>query len=695
MASVGTLVAAALETAGYRAQQNVLVDLAPLVDGLAMFLFTASAIMGILAVVYGGSYRMALYMFVGPALFYFFTKNTVTARASDFQFGAFQAPATQVEDVICGEDARGETRICDEDTSKVSWVFDSYNQLVSSIVQNSVRVLTNNSLKNQLLFMTRQRIMARMFDFSIEDPGLKQLIHTGLKEKCRDLMESSRIMALGNRDENYKTSTEYLTAVKRYADVSRSAEVKFESGTAARQTLADLLTVLRTHEDVRESAKLYCPTGNLDAMISSTVEPTELLDNPMTCEQLWCFTGIAVVQRAKSYKEQAEKQFVPEYARSPGTYSSNPTDGTLDLVRMIEEELTVKMTPPDRENLDHLGPPRVTPDVSMIPVIIGGMLLRKSMAQDPRSEMYSELADHVGYKTHPYTFSTKNSREDTINTTVKLNNHTMAEALRHETYTWAMAMAIPYLQGLLLYALSVLFPFFCVTLVIPGKAHTIVSWMALWAWVKSWDIGWAIVMIADDTIWNLMPHSSVMKLLDDPTHGPITVMESAFGGDPTYNLTNYYLLLSMMLYAVPVITAQVVLGAKAAMGGMMLTSIRSYGEKVGGSVGDFTSIEQQQDTHHLQEETRRSMVESSNQRLLSNLDGGKGGGSGGGSGNSDLSRYRANPQAAQRNISALNDAISNGGSFYYPSNSGGNSSGGGSLPRDLASPGSSARRANQ
>ena len=97
----------------------------------------------------------------------------------------------------------------------------------------------------------------------------------------------------------------------------------------------------------------------------------------------------------------------------------------------------------------------------------------------------------------------------------KLIQHQMASVKKSEGYSFAMI--IPYLQGLLLYGLSIAFPFFALMLIVPGKAGAFITWMTLWAWVKSWDVGWALVAVIDDMLWNMKkPLCNIVKVCIRP-----------------------------------------------------------------------------------------------------------------------------------------------------------------------------------
>lgn len=75
-----------------------------------------------------------------------------------------------------------------------------------------------------------------------------------------------------------------------------------------------------------------------------------------------------------------------------------------------------------------------------------------------------------------------------------------------ELYSWALMM--PYLQGILLYVLAIAYPFIALMIVVPGFHKTLLTWFTFYLWVKLWDVGFAIVMMMERSIWAMLMNSS-------------------------------------------------------------------------------------------------------------------------------------------------------------------------------------------
>ena len=82
-----------------------------------------------------------------------------------------------------------------------------------------------------------------------------------------------------------------------------------------------------------------------------------------------------------------------------------------------------------------------------------------------------------------------------------------------ELYAWSLM--IPYIQGAFLYLLAMLYPFACVLVVVPGWHKAILTWMSFWAWVKMWDLGFAIVRSIERNVWAMIGNSTDAARVND------------------------------------------------------------------------------------------------------------------------------------------------------------------------------------
>lgn len=200
-----------------------------------------------------------------------------------------------------------------------------------------------------------------------------------------------------------------------------------------------------------------------------------------------------------------------------------------------------------------------------------------------------------------------------------------------ELYTWAQLM--PYVQGCTLYMIIIAYPFCVVLVVLPGWHKIMFTWMGFYTWAKSWDLGFAIVTSLERSIWAMIGHNEYQKIINDRVqkmqdYAEIKVDCPDAGADssnefgcPVANVTSdplavewdnnmkildemfvmaphldldlrngyYVYLMSALYFAVPAVTGQIFLGAKAGAANMLsgfTQGASAAGEKAGAG---FTS----------------------------------------------------------------------------------------------------------
>ncbi|NBW41839.1 hypothetical protein EBR25_12680, partial [bacterium] len=106
-----------------------------------------------------------------------------------------------------------------------------------------------------------------------------------------------------------------------------------------------------------------------------------------------------------------------------------------------------------------------------------------------------------------------------------------------EVYTWSLM--IPYVQGILLYLLSMAFPIVCMLMLVPSWMKIIVTWASFFVWVKLWDLGFAFVATLERTLWAQMANSNASRevngrILEMSDYGGFTTTDCKYNGDQLY-----------------------------------------------------------------------------------------------------------------------------------------------------------------
>lgn len=597
--STGTLLAAAFETAGYHAQATVLSDLKELLDSLGALVYLGVLMSAIITVALLGNYRAARWILVGPAMFYFAIHPSEGRPAGvEWQFGAFQDTQKDLDRVLAGV----------QDVSidgPVARFFHLYNVLISDVYQHLIGIVTDNNIRSQMKFMARQRIMDDLMAVHPDNPGLVALAQFTFAH-CHSELGSARLIAMANRDARgrFRNDPQYHGAVADYCHNFSRPNKSFPPGPWQNYV-----------------------TENFELPPNAPYTRQEFLqrlrDNNMSvsCSQLWFWLMRGATREIREYIRIASNRDIEPYA-----FRLDPSIPE-EILRDIERKIT------ERESQDGVvRQPRVTVDPCPDPLltaaeardlerIFASFLIRKVLTEDPRGQMIDQLYDGSGIRLDQrgYLDMLDPGNADRIGR--RQRAHEMAVSQQYEAFF--LAMTVPYVQGIILYALAAIYPFFALMLILPGQAGAFMTWLALWAWAKSWDVGWALVMVADDVLWELMPHSSYYELTGAGSNvsgqgtydTPVTVLEGVFSGDHSYTLATYWVLISLMMTGVPLLTAHAIIGSKRAMGGVLIDGLRAFGERLGGAAADWTAINNIQNNEML----RRDFLVRENLSRFDNL----------------------------------------------------------------------------
>lgn len=546
--TAGTAMGAALESAGYVAQNHVLTQLHPILIALAVLFFVIASMQAIWSMLVDGRALMPLLKVVSPAIVLFILSYRVDSNGVPWQYGETEAQRRAV--VL-------EQTQFDVPTVQVSWLFNQFNSSVSGLIRTLTDLLTNDRVRDQVLFTNRQRITGVVLSSELVSPGLKSLIAQGLQGQCGLWLSAARRISRGNRDENYQGTPEYNAALVSYNALYTERVIRLPVGTPAVEYLRQLLPSMASAQIKGRNdevlgvgpgafADYYCG-ANADTSDGIANIDVALLDGPVSCEQIWCWTTMGVFAEAEGLLSLTLDATV---GKQP-VFGELPQAQKQALLKEVLQDIARKVSPPnDINGLNEEDP-------SILPIVIAGMLLRHELEKNPFANIQSDFAENSGVRVSTYKpYAEMDSDEKRA-----LREHASSyeRAFGYRTEIFSAAMAFPYFQGAILFVLALLFPFFSLLLLLPGRTSGFFLWCAAWLWVKSWDLGWAVVMTLDELLWDMMPHQAIYSPTTTGDHTPITMLESAFENDPTYNLVMYYTLVSVLMFAVPTILGQVIL----------------------------------------------------------------------------------------------------------------------------------------
>ncbi len=542
--SSGTLVSAAFETMGYAAQQQVLQDMSEQIGKVAGLIYLGVLVSAILTVGLMGNYAAGLWLVVGPTIFIFVSgvsmnnmDNRIDAEVPEWRFGAFEDDQGLKDKFTKG--------IINQ--ANVSFVFHKYNELISELYQKLISEITSGDIENQMLFMARQRMIEELYGLEIKNPETKTLVGYMLFLCPNELTDAQKVAAI-KRDPGKANEPGYEKATEKYCGNFQKKNKRLEN--------RQLGTYLRE--------VLNVPYGDGDLV---------------SCHDLWNWSLMGLKKDVASGLEQTINfVFGPEIV---GAYGSAIINKALD---SIKQKL---QTPRDGAQTGVDPCPFAGPadqgieggeSFKALVNIFSGMVMRKNQTsmvdKTALQQVYS--GRYSSFRPSDESFGrSANSDKDAQ----RRRDRAIELGVTNQYEAFHTVMLLPYLQAILLYVLSVMYPFFALMIIIPGQASNFFTWMALWAWVKSWDVGWALVMVTDKLLYEIMPHQTFY----DPNASsftPVSLMEMHFDGDFAYSAAFYWVVLALMVGAVPVITAQIILGSKRAIASAILRGVTDISSRM-------------------------------------------------------------------------------------------------------------------
>lgn len=611
IASSGTLISTALESVGYYYQSHILDSMtysfATSIGGLIILI---GGIVCVGTYLLSGEYKNMLWLLVAPGLFMSCIVIRTETYGSRWKFGedkgqVYQDKVSQQIDFVL--------RKTDPDfdlprgPAKISKLFAVYNKTISSIVNEFIRVINYGRDRPDESFIIRDQLFAAMNFSSIHDRGFIDLFHAGFLDNCAALLENGKVMIDSMAD-----SCERCHSADMYSKILKPT---YALTPAAYNYVASLYlrygeTLVETAMDYAVSNK-YCvsdkiidacggedslatqcgqkgmgdfPNSGLDyiscpaamnvvpilipAMLVSNITNTgidlintignllsgnlvseaherfvdkrdEIEDETFSCPQIWGLVYLGAHHHAID---------VYNYAIT-----------TWDRMHGDSEQIISPMFSPSAHRVFKLFAAWVGTDEPFMSISqIALRLLRKEYQ---KGSIASIEAQYVNQHSAISRVSVPEEGEDSVIKRSRSSEASWSERSR----LLVSATTLPYYQGLGLFFLAVVFPFFAILLLIPGKQSGFFLWFGLWAWFKSWDVAFSIVMLLGDVIYSMFAVNigSVLKnfyfnLGLQPDMAMAIYSIRAF--DPSYDLTTYYHIVSVCLLSIPSITGYVIMG---------------------------------------------------------------------------------------------------------------------------------------
>lgn len=615
--SSGTLVSAALQTIGYHYQSFILNSFGAAIAGpIGVLIFIVCAIIAIVNLLLTGKPRMVLWFVLGPSLLLAVLQVRTETLGVAWKFGNQDRDQVKVDQSVAYQMRTvGDDNPDLKKTPNVSSLFASYDRIISSFLQQVTKIIESTQSHIDSGFILRRQLLAMAHTPKNESPQLKSLIQQVLLNRCQDLIRDAHDVEEA-RVSNKTPSTindlqrNFLIAHNQPADplpenalalvaaigVTDSEVADLAMATTSgslpsggsitgtfnnTKAIADKLEgrrkeavesctnstdegvncELKTGEPVPAEEMSETERASFDAQMQSAKEKYRHL----TCGQVWNFTYIGL------WKEAVKHQTV---IQNRGVDAGMPADDLVKDLLLVRDPKTNYGAEDNQVDVASLN---------ALTRVIANYIMKDEISESRTGKYIS------GYV----------SRNSPYQTLVAPGESDMAviERDRLKVSEWEgksgiinTATTLPYYQGLGLYFLAISFPFFALLLVIPGKHASFIMWFLLWLWLKSWDLGFAVVMLLDSVLYTTMKQFTTVddaaKTLGvnpdiDQTVYNLTALHNL---DPTHSLGLYYSIIGTALSSVPMIMSYIVLASVKGGSGLISEGVSSYSSQIAGRV---------------------------------------------------------------------------------------------------------------
>lgn len=624
--SASTLIAAALETAGQYIQSYFL-DVICSSGGMHVgaLLWLCSFLVAFFMYALGGQYYFWRYFLIGPGLFFFTVYNRVESDGTKWSFGSKDYDFSII-DTLFGNDI---LKFKDEDNPpKVSWLFARWDTFTSGVIENLMDLLPATAKQGNLKLLRQAQRYSALFNMSVDNNNLSALLsqliyhrqctdyislalatyqepllyditttpdpsatnsdlnQNGVRyQGFRHLRAAGRNAVLSFHDQATKDMWNYLFA-RATKHFFRSANM--DSLEDATEGAGEAITQIASLFNIITSAMNFLNgcngntniTGGIGEQLNGMIEEVQriveivygvaaalnLVRVHLTCGQLWDI-GVDLTTDYASQKIETLIYKTLTYEEDPELNTTAEEDKDLSFKLLatkfdyqgcdFSESRDSACFKAAAENMYRNVALRILVYymTTINPYQVGGSTSSISIGGSPY-QGYAGVSEDIQYQS-------------------------IADLHQTKGQLIGLVWGLPQIQAMALFFLSVAFPFFAFTFLIPGRHWSIGTWMSLWFWVKLWDVGFAMVMIVDQILYYLLPKQPFIT--DAMFYHPGEAIHAMFEHEPQVPISFYYSILGMLLLAVPVVTGFIVKRGGAQFAGFIKGGVSRFSSDVSGN----------------------------------------------------------------------------------------------------------------
>ena len=581
------MIGAILESTGYHYQSAILDAMQnPFQNEVGGLVYLVGIVLALVAYSTRGGFSMASWLLIGPPLFFATVLDREPIPNARWEFGLQGRLQAPVDDGV-RQLYRGGTT-----DANVSKVFSRYVQMISTTTKTIVAEISRGREGADLWFILKGQLFGMMHTPGVEDVHLQHLIHNSLLLGCGQLIRYAQAM----NNPIFRLNDPSVRAYEQRPEFVQARNFFLPTRDYARQRFLELYRVPISNLD-RHTARYIAElelqesaqnAGNILAGLTGAAggnpfsaaagaagnnagggavpitedqidqRMTQIRNSAINCFDIWRWTSMAINRDSRRAQQRlnnlaARNLIEPAVLQNlqlqaQGVRSNLPITyvPSLNILGFQTPEIPINQT-------------ITAQDITTITSIISRYYLRNENNRLDRGSVVSWFASRHELRSLGLRLEGQNSFTEQARNAIR--EFSEKERLIHT------ASAMPYYQGLALYFLGIFFPFFALLLLIPGKWGGFALWFLLWLWIKSWDIGFAVVMLLDDLFFAIFAierqaRGGVQQIpLSGGAQSELQVAAAALREvDPTFQLSTYYTLMSICVIAIPPVTSQIFFG---------------------------------------------------------------------------------------------------------------------------------------
>jgi len=641
--SVGTLISAALETAGHAVQADMLNYFGSgLASSLGASVFIIAAIGAVGMVALGGNYKFGVWFLIGPFVYYWLLFPTVPSKGVRWEltgvgnerYGVVEAATAGVTEKSINEGGNN--------VGEVSWFFALYSQLTAKVTETLIGFLNLDVRKANLTFINKTESLQTLLDARIDDAHLKNLIQLIVYERCGEyftlvLAQNSPNFRFDSAEElnrlveeirenkqksNLAWSISYnndliLEAIQNGTLVSAHPDTKDRPFKELADTMPEQLELLRKEVAAHQNETLEEDTSGVN----------------ISCRSLWWLITSAVRVNAQTFFSKVAEQNTPA-GMTPEEYAGRLAnrlreDNNRRYLRYFDPD----ETPNENRKYDasalecNQGLPKIRgedgtlsdpldyyedekgafvveclTDTARVLSLIREMTLRMIFKEMQGGYSAPLLREHRS----PRRALDSHFRESDVHFDADIRETQASYDYAFKGDYFTRMLSLPYVQGIGLYFLAVSFPFFALFVIFPGKHHSFLLWLGVWFWLKSWDVGFALIMLMDELLYNLFP--AVPPVTDGLLADPDSAFKAMLQSDPSYSMVTYYNIMTVLLAAVPAVSGILVKRGGSEVVHALVQGWHRFSGRTGFAMGQYQMASRNQDkAEHAFKRDQRAM----------------------------------------------------------------------------------------